>query len=169
MLNARRTRQILFVVLLLSTAERVTPALAAGIIREHLRLTSSEFGILAGMSAFGFGFAQFPGGYLADVHGAVRVVRYAALSSAAFAVVFLLAPNYPVALLGRAGFGMSDSLVFIGMMRLAVDSGGGGASEIGKVQAVVGVAFAGAALAGLGLTGTTFPMVFGALALVQAG
>jgi MFS family permease len=159
----------MFVVLLLSTAQRVTPALAAGIIREHLRLTSSQFGVLAGMSAFAFGLAQFPGGYLADVHGALRVVRYAALSSAAFAVVFLLAPNYPVALLGRAGFGMSDSLVFIGMMRLVVDSRGGGASEIGKVQAAVGVAFAGAALAGLGLTGTTFPMVFGALALVQAG
>lgn len=60
MLTARRTRQVLFVVLLLSTAERVTPALAAGIIREHLRLTSSEFGILAGMAAFGFGLAQFP-------------------------------------------------------------------------------------------------------------
>ena len=169
MIPARRARQVLFVVLLLSTAERVTPALAAGIIREHLRLTSSEFGILAAMSAFGFGLAQFPGGYLADIHGALRVVRYAALSSAAFAVVFLLAPNYPVALLGRAGFGVSDSLVFIGMMRLVVDNRGGGSSEIGKVQAVVGVAFAGAALAGLGLTGTTFPMVFGALALVQAG
>ena len=158
MIPARRARQVLFVVLLLSTAERVTPALAAGIIREHLRLTSSEFGILAAMSAFGFGLAQFPGGYLADIHGALRVVRYAALSSAAFAVVFLLAPNYPVALLGRAGFGVSDSLVFIGMMRLVVDNRGGGSSEIGKVQAAVGVAFAGAALAGLGLTGTTFPL-----------
>jgi MFS family permease len=168
-LTARRARQVLFVVLLLSTAERVTPALAAGIIREHLRLTSSEFGILAGMSAFGFGLSQFPGGYLADLHGALRVVRYAALASAASALVFLLAPNYPIALLGRAGFGVSDSLVFIGMMRLAVDNRTGGAFEFGKIQAAVGVAFAGAAIAGLGLSATSFPLVFGALAVLQAG
>jgi MFS family permease len=168
-LTGRRARQVLFLVLLLSTAERVTPALAAGIIREHLRLTSSEFGILAGMSAFGFGLSQFPGGYLADIHGALRMVRYAALASAGSALLFLLAPNYPIALLGRAGFGISDSLVFIGMMRLAVDNRGGGAFEFGKIQAAVGLAFAGAAIAGLGLSATSFPLVFGTLALVQVG
>ena len=154
----------------MSTSERVTPSVASGILREHLRLTSSEFGVLAGISALAFGLAQFPGGYLSDVFGAVRVIRVAAITSAVGTLVFLTAPAYPIALAGRVLFGVSDSVVFVSMMRFAVGSStAGGALQIGKVQASVGAAFAGAGLVGLGLTTTTFPLLFGALALIQVG
>jgi MFS family permease len=166
----RVTVVALFVLLLLSDSQRVTPSIAAGIIREHLHLTGSEFGVLAGISALAFGLAQFPGGYLSDVFGAVRVVKLAGVVAAAGTLVFLTAPNYPIALAGRVVFGVADSILFVSMMRFAVSSRRDrGAMQIGKVQAVVGAAFAGAGLVALGLTATSFPLLFGALALLQVG
>jgi MFS family permease len=166
----RATVVALFALLLISDSQRVTPSIAAGIIREHLHLTGSEFGVLAGISALAYGLAQFPGGYLSDVFGAVRVVKLAGIVAAAGTLVFLTAPNYPIALAGRVVFGVADSIVFVSMMRFAVSSRrDGGALQIGKVQAVVGAAFAGAGLVALGLTATSFPLLFGALALVQVG
>ena len=157
-----------FALLLMSTAQRVTPTVASGILREHLRLTSSEFGVLAGASALAFGLAQFPGGYLSDVHGPVRVIKLAAIASAFGTLVFLTAATYPIALAGRVVFGVADSIVFVGLMRFAVGStSGGGAYHIGKVQATVGASFASAAVLALGLNATSFPILFGGLAVVQ--
>jgi sugar phosphate permease len=167
--SAKRVAIALFGLLLMSASQRVTPSIASSIIREHLHLTGSEFGVLAGASALAFGLIQFPGGYLSDVFGAVRVIRLAAIVSAAGTVIFLTAPNYPIALAGRIVFGVADSVVFVSMMRFAVSSrANGGALQIGKAQAAVSAAFAGAGLVGLGLSATTFPLLFGALALVQA-
>jgi predicted MFS family arabinose efflux permease len=159
----------LFGLLLMSSSQRVTPSIASGIIREHLHLTGSEFGVLAGASALAFGVSQFPGGYLSDVFGSVRVVRLAAIVSSAATIVFLTAPSYPIALAGRIVFGVADSILFVSMMRFAVGSRSrGGALQIGKTQAAVSGAFAGAGLVGLGLTAATFPLLFGALAVLQA-
>jgi sugar phosphate permease len=168
--TAKRVAIALFGLLLMSASQRVTPSIASGIIREHLHLTGSEFGVLAGVSALAFGLTQFPGGYMSDAFGAVRVIRLAAIVSAAGTVIFLAAPNYPIALAGRIVFGVADSVVFVSMMRFAVSSRAeGGAHQIGKTQAAVSAAFAGAGLVGLGVTATTFPLLFGAIALLQAG
>lgn len=159
---------MLFTLLLLSTSQRVIPTLASSIIREHLRLSGSEFGVLAGIASLAYGLAQLPGGHLSDVHGPVPVAKVAAVVSAAGTAVFLLAPSYPVALAGRTVFGVADSVLFMSLMRFVVGSRSeGGALQIGKVQATVGAAFAGVAVVALGLTATSFPLLFGALALVQ--
>ena len=159
---------MLFTLLLLSTSQRVIPTLASSIIREHLRLSGSEFGVLAGIASLAYGLAQLPGGHLSDMHGPVPVAKVAAIASAAGTVVFLIAPSYPIALAGRTVFGVSDSVLFMSLMRYVVGStSDGGALQIGKVQATVGAAFAGVALVALGLTSRTFPLVFGALALLQ--
>ncbi len=159
---------MLFTLLLLSTSQRVIPTLASSIIREHLRLSGSEFGVLAGIAALAYGLAQLPGGHLSDVHGPVPVAKVAALVSAAGTAVFVLAPSYPIALAGRTVFGVADSVLFMSLMRFVVGTRSqGGALQIGKVQATVGAAFAGVALIALGLTATSFALVFGALALVQ--
>lgn len=158
-----------FALLLMSTAQRVTPTIASDVIRERLRLTGSEFGVLAAMSAFVFGFTQFPGGYLSDVFGATHVIKVAALVSAAGTLLFLASPTYPLALAGRAVFGVADSVVFVSMMRYAVGPrAGGGAFQIGKVQAAVTVGFAASAVVGLGLTKATFQPLFGGVAVAQA-
>ena len=159
----------LFAILLLSTSQRVTPTVASAIIRERLSLTGSEFGVLAGVSALVFGLMQFPGGHLSDVFGAVRMIKIGAVVSAAGTLIFLIAPNYPLALAGRVVFGTADSVVFVSMMRYAVArSAQGGALQIGNVQAGVATGFAGTALVGLGLTSTSFPLIFGALVVLQA-
>lgn len=153
----------------MSTAQRVTPTVASDVIRDRLQLTGGEFGVLAAISALTFGCTQFAGGHLSDVFGATRVIKFAAILSAAGTLVFLLAPNYPIALLGRAVFGVADSAVFVGMMRFAVGArASGGALQIGKVQAAVTMGFAAAAAVGLGLNARTFPLLFGGLAVLQA-
>ncbi|WP_326537974.1 MFS transporter [Pseudorhodoferax sp.] len=94
-------------------------AVIAPELQRDLALSSAGFGLLSSCFFLSFAAAQIPVGIAFDRYGVGRPTRWLMSIGVFSALLFVLAPNGPTAMLAQAGLGLACAPVFMGLMHYA--------------------------------------------------
>jgi predicted MFS family arabinose efflux permease len=94
-------------------------AVIAPELQRDLQLSAAGFGTLSSCFFLACALAQIPVGIAFDRYGVGRPTRWLLALGVASAVLFMLAPNGPVAMLAQVGLGLACAPVFMGLMHYA--------------------------------------------------
>jgi sugar phosphate permease len=121
----RRTRTyrwvclgLLFASGLLAFFARLAPAVAIPDLRAAFVLNAAELGLLASLYLWPFALMQPVAGVLTDTFGPRRTVAAFLVVAGAGQVLFASAPNFVVALIGRALTGLGTSILYVGAAKI---------------------------------------------------
>lgn len=123
-----RLRRARWLVLLVPSAiyffsyfHRVAPAVVAADLMQAFAITATMLGTLAAVYPYVFVLMALVAGSLADTLGARRTLALGAAGMGAGAVLFGLAPAFPVAAAGRLVVSLGASVVLIAFLALAAE------------------------------------------------
>ncbi|HRP96969.1 MAG TPA: MFS transporter [Rhodocyclaceae bacterium] len=102
----------------LSFFHRFAPAGVAGDLAAAFQTTAASLGALAATYFYVYTIMQVPTGVLVDTLGPRRILVVGCLTAAAGSLLFGLAPDLDIAMLGRTLTGLGVSVVFIAMLKL---------------------------------------------------
>ncbi len=102
----------------LSFFHRFAPAGIAGDLAAAFQTSAASLGALAATYFYVYTVMQVPTGILVDTIGPRRIMVTGCLIAAAGSLLFGLAPDLNVAMLGRTLIGLGVSVVFIAMLKL---------------------------------------------------
>ena len=102
----------------LSFFHRFAPAGIAGDLAAAFQTSAASLGVLAATYFYIYTLMQVPTGVLVDTLGPRRILVTGSLLAAAGSLMFGLAPDLTVAMLGRTLIGLGVSVVFIAMLKL---------------------------------------------------
>ncbi|MBE0612542.1 MAG: MFS transporter [Burkholderiales bacterium] len=97
---------------------RLAPGAIAGELQHAFATSSASLGLLAATYFYVYFAMQVPSGILADTLGPRKLFTAGALVAGAGSVLFGLAPNFGIALLGRFLVGLGVSVAFISALKL---------------------------------------------------
>ncbi len=109
---------LMSVAYMLTPFHRVSPAIMATDIMASLQLNATDMGLLASIFFVTYGIMQIPGGLLTDGVGPRRLLPVMVALSALGAVVFAMAENVFMAIVGRGLIGVGVSVIFLCAMKL---------------------------------------------------
>lgn len=102
----------------LSFFHRFAPAGIAQDLASAFNTTAASLGVLAATYFYVYTVMQIPTGILVDTLGPRRILLLGGIVGAAGSLLFGLAPNLELALLGRTLIGLGVSVVFISMLKI---------------------------------------------------
>jgi len=102
----------------LSFFHRFAPAGIAGDLAATFQTSAASLGVLAATYFYIYTIMQVPTGVLVDTLGPRRILVAGSLLAAAGSLMFGLAPDLTVAMIGRTLIGLGVSVVFIAMLKL---------------------------------------------------
>lgn len=102
----------------LSFFHRFAPAGVAGDLAAAFQTSAASLGVLAATYFYVYTLMQVPTGVLVDTLGPRRILVAGSLVAAAGSLLFGLAPDLNVAMIGRTLTGLGVSVVFIAMLKL---------------------------------------------------
>jgi sugar phosphate permease len=115
-------RWLIFVVLAVAYClvyfHRVSLSVVANELQKEFQTSASVIGLLGSLYFYCYAFMQIPSGLLSDSVGPRKTVTISLVAATAGSLLFSLAPNVPVAVLGRAIVGLGVSMVFIPAMKI---------------------------------------------------
>ncbi|MXR51740.1 MFS transporter [Halovenus sp. WSH3] len=141
---------------LLVNTYRLSTAVVAEQLMDAFAIAGAQLGTLHASFFLIYAVMQIPTGVLVDSVGPRRTAAVGGLGTNVGAVVFALAPTYPVAFAGRFLIGLSGSVIFVSMLRFCANWYT--AEEFGTMN---GVSFAVAGMGGIVAT-TPFALLVGA-------
>ncbi len=97
---------------------RLAPGAIAGELQQAFGTSSASLGALAATYFYVYFAMQVPSGILADTLGPRRIFTAGALAAGAGSLLFGLAPNFGLAVLGRFLVGLGVSVAFISVLKL---------------------------------------------------
>jgi sugar phosphate permease len=97
---------------------RLAPGAIAGELQQSFATSSASLGLLAATYFYIYFAMQVPSGILADTLGPRKLFTAGALVAGVGSLLFGLAPNFAVALLGRFLVGLGVSVAFISVLKL---------------------------------------------------
>ncbi len=102
----------------LSFFHRFAPAGIAAELATTFQTSAASLGVLAATYFYIYTIMQVPTGVLVDTLGPRRILTVGSLIAAAGSLLFGLAPDLGIAMLGRTLIGLGVSVVFIAMLKL---------------------------------------------------
>ncbi len=99
--------------------QRVAPAVIATDLMRDFALGGALLGTLSAAYFYAYAAVQIPAGLLMDRIGPGRLLAFAALFAAMGAAIFGFAPDYALAVLGRAMVGAGVGVAYIGSLKIA--------------------------------------------------
>ncbi len=102
----------------LSFFHRFAPAGIAGDLAATFQTSAASLGVLAATYFYVYTIMQVPTGVLVDTLGPRRILVGGSLIAAAGSLLFGLAPDLSIAMIGRTLIGLGVSVVFIAMLKL---------------------------------------------------
>lgn len=102
----------------LSFFHRFAPAGIAGDLAATFQTSAASLGVLAATYFYVYTLMQVPTGVLVDTLGPRRILVGGSLIAAAGSLLFGLAPDLGIAMIGRTLIGLGVSVVFIAMLKL---------------------------------------------------
>ena len=102
----------------LSFFHRFAPAGIAGDLAVTFQTSAASLGVLAATYFYVYTVMQVPTGILVDTLGPRRILVGGSLIAGAGSLVFGLAPDLTIAMIGRTLIGLGVSVVFIAMLKL---------------------------------------------------
>ena len=115
-------RKLIFIVLaaayLFVYFHRLSLSVVANDLVEEFDTTASVIGLLGSIYFYCYALMQIPAGLLSDSLGPRKVVTASLLVAAIGSIFFGLAPNIPMAFIGRVLVGVGVSVVFIPTMKI---------------------------------------------------
>ncbi len=99
--------------------QRVAPAVIASHLMRDFALGGALLGTLSAAYFYAYAAVQIPAGLFMDRIGPGRLLAFAALFAALGAAIFGLAPDYALAVLGRAMVGAGVGVAYIGSLKIA--------------------------------------------------
>ena len=99
--------------------QRVAPAVMTSELMRAFNLDGTGLGHLSGLYFYSYVAMQIPTGMLADAWGPRRLLAGGALTAAAGAMIFALAPSFFWAGLGRLMIGGSVAVAFVALLKLS--------------------------------------------------
>lgn len=109
---------LLFVSGLLAFFTRLAPAVAIPDLQAAFVLNAAELGLLTSLYLWPFALMQPVAGVLTDRFGSRRTVTSFLVVAGVGQVLFASAPNFVVALIGRALTGLGASILYVGAARI---------------------------------------------------
>lgn len=103
---------------LMSMFHRVAPAAIAQDLASDYGVSAASLGVLAATYFYVYTLMQIPTGVLADTLGPRRILAMGGLVAGAGSLLFGLASDFGLALMGRALVGLGVSVAFIAMLKL---------------------------------------------------
>jgi sugar phosphate permease len=97
---------------------RLAPGAIAGELQRAFNTSSASLGLLAATYFYVYFAMQVPSGILADTLGPRKLFTAGALVGGAGSVLFGLAPNFGLAILGRFLVGLGVSVAFVSVLKL---------------------------------------------------
>jgi sugar phosphate permease len=97
---------------------RLAPGAIAGELQQAFGTSSASLGLLAATYFYVYFAMQVPSGILADTLGPRKLFTAGALVAGAGSVLFGLAPDFGIAVLGRFLVGLGVSVAFIAVLKL---------------------------------------------------
>ncbi|MFH1043793.1 MAG: MFS transporter [Pseudomonadota bacterium] len=97
---------------------RLAPGAIAGELQQTFGTSSASLGLLAATYFYVYFAMQVPSGILADTLGPRKIFTAGALVAGAGSVLFGLAPDFGLAVLGRFLVGLGVSVAFIAVLKL---------------------------------------------------
>jgi sugar phosphate permease len=97
---------------------RLAPGAIAGELQQSFATSSASLGLLAATYFYIYFAMQVPSGILADTLGPRKLFTAGALVAGVGSLLFGLAPNFGLALLGRFLVGLGVSVAFISVLKL---------------------------------------------------
>jgi sugar phosphate permease len=97
---------------------RLAPGAIAGELQQAFGISSASLGLLAATYFYVYFAMQVPSGILADTLGPRRIFTAGALVAGAGSILFGLAPDFGLAVLGRFLVGLGVSVAFIAVLKL---------------------------------------------------
>ena len=116
--TARGLRALIFA-FTLSQFFRTCLAVIAPELQHDLSLSPAGFGTLSSCFFLAFAVAQIPIGIAFDRYGVGRPTRLLSTVGVLAALLFVVAPNGPTAMVAQAGLGLACAPVFMGLMHYA--------------------------------------------------
>lgn len=121
-LQQRRRRVLALSVIIaayvLSFFQRFAPAGIAPDLMESFNASASSLGLLAATYFYVYTVMQVPTGILVDTLGPRRILLIGCVVGGVGSLIFGMAPNLEVALLGRTLIGLGVSVTFIAMLKI---------------------------------------------------
>lgn len=102
----------------LSFFHRFAPAGIAGDLASTFQTSAASLGVLAATYFYVYTIMQVPTGVLVDTLGPRRILVGGSLIAAVGSLLFGLAPDLTIAMIGRTLIGLGVSVVFIAMLKL---------------------------------------------------
>ena len=102
----------------LSFFHRFAPAGIAADLAATFQTTAASLGVLAATYFYIYTLMQVPTGVLVDTLGPRRILTVGSLLAAAGSLLFAMAPDLTIAMIGRTLIGLGVSVVFIAMLKL---------------------------------------------------
>lgn len=102
----------------LSFFQRFAPAGIAPDLMASFNATASSLGVLAATYFYVYTLMQVPTGILVDTLGPRRILLLGGVVGAAGSLMFGMAPNIEMALIGRTLIGLGVSVTFIAMLKI---------------------------------------------------
>lgn len=116
-----RIRWTIYILLALSFMlvffQRIAPAVVAGDLMQSFNTTATALGSLAAMYYYIYTAMQLPAGILADTLGAKVSVTIGNLVAGIGSILFGLAADFEIAMIGRFLVGLGVSVIFVGLMK----------------------------------------------------
>jgi len=103
---------------LMSMFHRVAPAPIAQDLAAAFEVGATSLGVLAGTYFYVYTLMQLPTGVLADTLGPRRILTLGGVVAGVGSLLFGLAPDFEVAVVGRTLVGLGVSVAFIAMLKL---------------------------------------------------
>jgi len=100
---------------------RIAPAVVAGDLMRAFEISAASLGTLAAIYPYVFVAMALVAGSLTDTLGARRTLALGAAGMGVGAIVFGLAPGFPVAVAGRLVVSLGASVILIAFLALAAD------------------------------------------------
>jgi len=97
---------------------RLSLSVVADDLVRDFQTTAGAMGLLGSLYFYCYALMQIPAGLLSDSMGPRRTVTFSLVFATAGSLLFGLAPNMPVAFIGRALVGLGVSMVFIPTMKV---------------------------------------------------
>lgn len=116
-----RIRWTIYILLALSFMlvyfHRMAPAVVAGDLMRSFNTTAAALGSLAAMYYYIYTAMQLPAGILADTFGAKLSVVVGNIVAGIGSLIFGLASDFEIAMIGRFLVGLGVSVIFVGLMK----------------------------------------------------
>ncbi len=116
-----RVRWTIYILLVLSFMlvffQRIAPAVVAGDLMQSFNTTAAALGSLAAIYYYIYTAMQLPAGILADTLGAKVSVTVGNVVAGIGSIIFGLAADFEIAMIGRFLVGLGVSVIFVGLMK----------------------------------------------------